>query len=199
MIESVVRLALCGPPGSGKSTVRRLSQELSEDFDLTIHHLRLADPLYSAMSQIYRLAGLPLVDDNVQDGHLLNILGVEMRRINENVLADHARARLRAIALQIEVKPGRHAVICDDMRPPDASFMCALGFRFAEVTSPVGVAVHRRRLRGDITLGSLDDANEVGVDRIDCSEQIDNSGTLDELTTSLRDFWGSLLSDYPRS
>ena len=64
---------------------------------------------------------------------MLNVLGIEMRRINPNVLADHARMRLVGFGLLLDSRRGRHVVICDDMRPPDAPFMRELGFSFVEV------------------------------------------------------------------
>ena len=189
-----MRIALCGPPGAGKSTIRRLSERLEDELEIRVHHLRLADPLYRAQSEIYRLSGRPLAETGVQDGRLLNILGIEMRRINPNVLADHARTRLVGIGQLLEAQPGRHAVVCDDMRPPDASFMRALGFVFVEVKVPRDTAIRRRLFRGDMTLGASDDPNELGLESLEFAARIDNSGSLDDLTASVRAFWNSVLA-----
>lgn len=193
-MSQITRIALCGPPGAGKSTIRRLSELLAGELGLVVHHLRLADPLYQAQNRIYRLSGRPLADTGLQDGRLLNILGTEMRRINPNVLADHARTRLVGIGRLLDSQPGRHAVVCDDMRPPDASFMRELGFDFVEVGVPGHAAVQRRLLRGDMTLGALDDPNELGLESLEFAARIDNSGSLEDLTASVRAFWTSVLA-----
>lgn len=193
-MNQIRRIALCGPPGAGKSTIRRLSELLAGELDLVVHHLRLADPLYQAQTGIYRLSGRPLADTGIQDGRLLNILGVEMRRINPNVLADHARTRLVALGQLLDSQPGRHAVVCDDMRPTDASFMRELGFAFVEVGVPRDTTVQRRLLRGDMTLGAWDDPNELGRESLEFSARIDNSGSLEDLSASVRAFWNSVLA-----
>lgn len=193
-MNDVIRVALCGPPGSGKSTVRRLSERLAPDFGLAIHHLRLAEPLYAAKDEIYRLAGRPLLDSGVQDGRLLNVLGVEMRRINPDVLADYARSRLACLGEALESTSGLHAVICDDMRPPDAPFMQDLGFEFVAVRTSAPIAVARRKRRGDVTLGSLNDPNEVGFEALEVSTTLNNDGTLESLTDTIREFWVTRLS-----
>lgn len=191
MMKGLTRIALCGPPGSGKSTVRRISERLSSELGLVVHHLRLADPLYEAQSEIYRLSGRPLVDPDLQDGRLLNVLGIEMRRINPNVLADHARMRLVGFGLLLDSRRGRHVVICDDMRPPDAPFMRELGFSFVEVVVDADTAIQRRLLRGDVTLGASDDPNERGLDAIEMAARIDNIGSTDDLVAHVRAFWVS--------
>lgn len=188
-MTDIVRVALCGAPGVGKSTVRRLTQVLAGDLGLDVHHLRLADPLYAAQKEVYKLSGRPLVDDELQDGRLLNMLGVEMRRINPEVLADHARAYMLRISGMLEGGLGRHVVLCDDMRPPDAAFMRDLGFEFVEVRTPPAFAARRRRLRGDVTLGSENDPNEVGIQAIEVIAHLDNDGDMDQLTTAVAKFW----------
>ncbi|MDP9988318.1 hypothetical protein QMY03_08835 [Arthrobacter sp. KFRI-F3372] len=194
------KFALFGLPGSGKSTFRKVSELVARDLDLQLQHLRLADPLYAAQEAIYAIAGAPLDTPDTQDGELLNMLGVHMRRINPRILEEHATIRIRELAAAPNRHPGNSRIlICDDMRPTDASFMRRLGFKFVLIDVPPNVSVDRRENRGDISLGSLSDPNERGVAGIDHDFVIDNSGDVSRLFENARRFWEGAILDTDRS
>lgn len=162
----------------------------------TIHHLRLADPLYWAQADVYRRAGRPLENLDMQDGKLLNMLGSEMRRINPDVLADHAREAVGRVLRIIEVSSSQpHVILCDDMRPGDAWFLEELGFRFVAIKVTDDLSRARRRLRGDLSLGALDDATEHGFENLSFMDSIDNGGSLTELERCTEEFWKKALRD----
>jgi hypothetical protein len=184
-------------PGSGKSTFRKLSAELQPRFGFALEHLRLAEPLYQAQAELYRLSGSQLGDESVQDGHLLNVLGVEMRRINPDVLKDHALRRLSRLDSLDEGSV--RVVICDDMRIRDAGYMRDLGFRLVGVVVSEEVSESRRRARGDLTLGSLSDPNELGWQRASCETFIDNNSDLDAFRWRILEFWEGVFGDLDRT
>lgn len=186
----LAQVAFCGPPGAGKSTARRQSQQVASSLGFTLHHFRLADPLYEAQTEIYRIAGRPMIDVSLQDGRLLSVLGVEMRRINPTVLADHARARMLQISRAGAEASGNHIIVCDDMRPPDAEFMRDLGFSFVLVQTTAQESLARRKIRGDLTLGSTDDPNEQGLAGLQFDHVIENNGSVEQLKESLARFLG---------
>ncbi|MDF1489392.1 hypothetical protein [Tessaracoccus caeni] len=154
----------------------------------------MADPLYAAQEAIYRIAGRSLLDSEVQDGKLLNLLGVEMRRINPQVLADHARSSIVLLGQAVDSAPGEHVIVCDDARPPDFSFLCEFGFKLVRVDVFPEKAVDRRSRRGDISLGSLHDPNEIWPEQQQTFAEIDNNGSVDDLFRSVQAFWSSVLS-----
>lgn len=195
----VHRIAVCGPPGSGKSSFRRMSAMIAIERGFTLHHLRLADPLYWAQADVYRRAGRQLENPDMQDGRLLNVLGSEMRRINPEVLADHARETVGRLQRRIELSPSQpHVILCDDMRPADAWFLEELGFRFVGVKVAAGVSSARRRLRGDLSLGALDDVTERGFDELPLMDSIDNDGSLADLKVCVEEFWQKVIRDSDR-
>jgi cytidine deaminase len=194
------KFALFGLPGSGKSTFRKVSELVARDLGFQLQHLRLADPLYAAQEAIYGIVGAPLDTPDTQDGELLNMLGVHMRRINPRVLEEHATARIRELTAAPTRHPGNGRVlICDDMRPIDAPFMKRLGFKFVFIDIPATVSVDRRESRGDISLGSLSDPNECGVAGIDHDFVIDNSGDVSDLFEAAKRFWEGAVFDTDRS
>jgi hypothetical protein len=158
--------------------------------------LRLADPLYLAQADVYRRAGRPLDNPDIQDGRLLNVLGSEMRRINPDVLADHAREAVGRMQRLIEGSLSQpHVILCDDMRPGDAWFLEDLGFRFVGIKVTADLSLARRRLRGDLSLGGLDDVTELGFDELSLMDSIDNDGSMADLQRCAENFWQRTLHD----
>lgn len=142
-------------------------------------HLRLADPIYAAQFELYRIAGLPLRDCLQQDGALLGLLGRELRRINPVVLRDAAVAALARLEGGGVLQHG--LVVCDDMRPQDVAFMRELKFRFVAVVAPNDTTVERCRRRGDLTLAMEMDSSGCDYSEVEADCVIVNRGLLEEL------------------
>ncbi|MFJ3881557.1 hypothetical protein ACIPW5_29415 [Streptomyces sp. NPDC090077] len=145
----MLKIALYGLPGAGKSTAAKvLTQELSSK-GIDVARLRLAEPLYEAQRAVYAMAGRPLADENQQDGRLLNLLGTEMRRINLEALTGPFTYRVR----QAEAESPKTVLLCDDLRAPDVATVTLLGFRLVEISAPAALRRSRRQARGDLSAG----------------------------------------------
>ncbi|MBH1933285.1 hypothetical protein I5Q34_03100 [Streptomyces sp. AV19] len=170
------KLALFGRPGAGKTTLSGLlTVELAEaGADARI--LKVGAPLYELQAVIYAVAGRPLPDGRVQDGQLLNALGLHVRRINPGALTEAFGLRVR----QVERDTPRAVVLCDDMRAADVDAVTALGFRLVEVTAPDPVRLERKGGRGDLSAGDDQHSTEAAVDAVPWL-RVDNSGSLDDL------------------
>src|SRR6185437_3216230 len=130
----VLKLALFGTPGAGKSTASQLIEDYCRAESIEFHRIKLAYPLYEAQSFLYKLAGRPLDEFYTQDGELLSFLGGYLRRINPLVLVDQFAERLaRLVADQSVHARERTVIVCDDMRRLDADALRDLGFVFVRV------------------------------------------------------------------
>lgn len=174
----MIKLALFGEPGSGKTTGGQVLERLCAERALRFHRLRLAEPLYACQQEIYRIAGRPLADRSVQDGVLLNFLGAHLRRINPTVLTDDFRRRLEAL-------PDDGLVLCDDMRAVDAPSLRTLGFVFARIRAPSSLCLTRRAARGDLTVGAASHATEGGLETLDSDYVVDNDAAMSALRERL--------------
>jgi GTPase SAR1 family protein len=189
----LVRIALFGLPGSGKSTACRELLGILERRGQPAVLLKLAEPLYELQNLIYSYCGVPLHDRYRQDGALLNFLGAHLRSINPDVLTDHFASRQRAAEVDAaEAGKTRLFVLCDDMRPVDAPFMRARGFTLVRVDAPRATRERRLAGRGDSTRGSSSHSTELGVDETEHDLLVTNDGTIEALRASLEDILAGL-------
>ncbi|MGW2984148.1 AAA family ATPase [Streptomyces goshikiensis] len=170
------KIALYGLPGAGKSTLARLLTEEVVAAGSEVVQLKLAQPLYEAQSVIYELAGRPLTDRNQQDGRLLNLLGTELRRINQDALTDAFTARAR----QAERKNPGALLVCDDLRAPDVSAVAGLGFVLVEISAPEEARRTRKASRRDLSAGDERHPTEAPLDASPW-RRVENAGSLDDL------------------
>jgi dephospho-CoA kinase len=166
---SVKKIALLGNTGVGKGTFANLLEEMITDH--RIHRLKLARPLYDAQESVYRLCGI-VKPYEVQDGELLNFLGAHMRKINPKVLENSLKARIKDINEGI--------IVCDDARPKDVGYLKELGFVIIEILATPRIAEERRKLRGDLTLGSSKHSNKIRQRSSECDFKVINESTLDD-------------------
>ncbi|SEU14215.1 nucleoside/nucleotide kinase family protein [Nonomuraea wenchangensis] len=182
-MDDSVKIALYGPPGSGKSSAAGILEDYCGAIGLPCAVIKLADPLYEAQSAVYRIAGANLDDFYQKDGELLNSLGRHMRRINPMLLHDRFLARLHDVRSALGDAPS--LVVCDDMRFPDHVFMRSIGFTLVRVFAPDEVCLSRRRERGDLSLASPTHVTENNLHVIEPDGSIDNSGTFPALRRSV--------------
>ncbi|MGP3921252.1 hypothetical protein [Nonomuraea sp. 10N515B] len=191
-MDGTVKVALYGPPGSGKSSAARILEEYCGVIGLPCSLVKLADPLYEAQSAVYHIAGRKLDDFYQKDGELLNSLGRHIRRINPMLLHDRFLARLHDVRRAFGGTPS--LVVCDDMRFPDHMFMRNLGFTFVRIFAPDEICLSRRQERGDLSLASASHVTESNLCAITPDGSIDNSGTLDALRRNVIDILEGLLA-----
>ncbi|MFF0491682.1 ATP-binding protein [Nocardia sp. NPDC004068] len=181
----IVRIALFGPSGAGKSTTGRLIAQRCQVAKVEFHRLSLAEPLYHAQTEIYRLARRPLEDPHVQDAELLAVLGQQMRRINPSALIDDFSDRLQVLLARVRSRSGRHIILCDDMRYHDWKALEQLQFVPVKIFATPEDCADRRRMRGDISSVSGIPWSEQGLDGITPAHTLANTGSLDDLAVAI--------------
>lgn len=194
--KKIVMLGLFGNPGAGKSTTCQIIEKYCLANDIIFKRIKLADPLYEAQSEIYRIAGSTLEDFYQQDGELLNFLGYFLRKINSQVLLDRFAFKLDSYIDDLILSEIRCAlIICDDLRQPDAEFLSEKGFKLIKIISNPEVCEQRRAVRGDKSLGSATHSTEQGLDTISPDYLIENNETLIRLQGKVETLLGDILND----
>lgn len=189
------RIALYGYPGAGKSTAARILKDQCQG-RIWFARIRIAQPLYEAQSDIYQRAGRQLRDFYQQDGELLNLLGIQLRRLNPRILEDRFASSVRESLDRFRKTPMRDGlIVCDDVRYPDVHFIRGLGFDFVQMHTPKIARSMRRHRRGDVSLGSVSDPNEQFLDRLVPDKVLDNSGDLSALSSAIASLLKELMDD----
>ncbi len=183
----ISRIALFGPPGAGKSTSNKILSELCKEKSWKHQTIKLAEPLYTAQSTIYEIAGVKLNNFYQQDGELLNFLGYYLRKLNPSVLLDAFSERLNELVTSYE-DASRLIIVCDDMRQPDCEHLRNLGFLLVRIEADDELCKARKVARGDVTLGNKNHATEAGLDSITADLKISNNGSMKELRTQIANF-----------
>lgn len=183
----IARVTLFGPSGAGKTTTGRAISTHCAAVGIGYHRLGLAEPLYRAQAQLYRLARRPLEDPHTQDGELLAILGRQLRRINPTVLTDDFADRLHSLTATLSSDHrARHLIVCDDMRFLDWAALEQLGFLPVQVYANERDCDTRRRARGDISVVDRTSWTEQGLEKIPTAHTISNTGSIEDLTAAAR-------------
>ncbi len=192
----MLKIALFGNPGAGKSTTSLLIEDYCRSTDVTFRRIRLADPLYDIQSYIYGMAGHPLADFYDQDGELLSFLGGYLRKVNPTVLVDRFAEKLEAVIAELpDTSQGRSIIVCDDMRRLDAESLREHRFVFVRISAAEGECHRRRLMRGDRSLSFAQHPVERGLDEIAQDSTLVNEGTFDDLRQQVVAFLGRLLDD----
>jgi dephospho-CoA kinase len=180
----MLRLALYGHSGSGKSTAADLTERFFRSRGLTVTRLKLAQPLYELQTQFYRVAGVGIGFFD-QDQRLLETIATELRRISPTSLVDDFERRLAAVDADV--------CLNDDVRDVEVDYprLRELGFRFVRIWCDEGTRRERLGGRGDLSV-VLASATTAAIDRIRADVVVDNSDTdLDGLRAVLEDVLGA--------
>ncbi|WP_182884198.1 ATP-binding protein [Microbispora sp. H10885] len=152
----MIKVALYGKPGAGKSTLAELLNREFSAMGRPVVTLKLAAPLYTLQAVIHTFAGRPMTDGSQQDGLLLNDLAAHLRRINPAALTEpFARRLAQAAALHPD-----GVALCDDMRAADVEALRALHFTLVEVSAPEELRRTRKAARNDLSPGNDDHPTE---------------------------------------
>lgn len=178
-----LRIALCGPPGAGKSTSGRLLASMFADAGAGV--VSIATPLYGTQRAFDRIIPDRFASDSKpsrQDGRLLNFLGQHAREILPTALVEDFLYRCELLELS-----GVNVIVCDDARPADLPALHAAGFAIVRLTAPDAVRLERKAQRGDFSAGADEHVTELGhIDDRDLGAiVIDNSGDMDHLRDQL--------------
>jgi len=149
--KRIFNIALYGTPGAGKSTTADLIEEIGKINGIYIKRIKLADPLYKAQAQIYKIAGKK-IDFYSQDGELLNFLGYYLRKLNPSILLNEFDKQIKDFEDMHQLSPIRDGIVlCDDMRSPDFQFMMDNKFLMVRVIAENSLCSKRREQRGDLS------------------------------------------------
>lgn len=179
MNKKPLKLSLLGTTGVGKDTCVQIIRNLFSHKSISV--IRLADPLYAAQEAIYKICKTNK-DFYTQDGELLNFLGAHMRKINPDVLKQSFLDRTQIDNSKADF------VICPDARPLDIPFIRDAGFVILNIHADPSIAMQRRKLRGDLSLGKFDHATEAGLHSSMYDYQLVNNGSLEEFKKEIQHF-----------
>jgi dephospho-CoA kinase len=138
----MMKLALYGLSGSGKSTVAAaLTSSLTRQGH-RVEIVKLAAPLYQLQGSIYATAGRQ-IGPWEHDNEMLRMLASQLRRINPHFIAEDFLHRVHASSADV--------VINDDLRDSQVDYprLAAEGFRFLHVSCTDEVRAGRVTARGD--------------------------------------------------
>lgn len=183
-MKKQIKLGLLGTTGVGKDTCVQIIKNQFPDLALSV--IRLADPLYQAQDAIYKICK-KAKDFDSQDGELLNFLGSHMRKINPEVLKESFLETLQ------RTNPNVHCMICSDVRAIDVPFVREAGFVMIHIDTDPKIALERRKMRGDVSLGKSNHDTEKGICPSLYDHQLINNGSLEEFQESIKTLISSLI------
>lgn len=187
----MIRVALTGLPGAGKSTTAGLLKIALEKAGVTAGIVKMAAPLYDVQNFFYDRCGQS-VGEGRQDGKFLNFLGSHFRDAAPDFLVRDLTMRCEAVSL-IGVK----AIICDDARPVDLRQLRSEGFELVGLEAPDEIRRARKANRGDRFQGndshSTEQAPPGGVVVVD--RTVHNGGSIGDLETKVESLASSLIRE----
>ncbi len=141
----MIKLAVYGLSGCGKSTVARIIADYFSAGKKTIEFIKLAYPLYKIQQVYYETAG-GKIDFYEQDQLLLESIAANLRRISSLSLVNDFMERLK--------KSEADVVINDDIRDYQTDYPALKkeGFIFVKVHCDEELRVRRLKARKDISI-----------------------------------------------
>ena len=140
----MLKLALYGLSGVGKSTTSTLIGRLCCQRGMTFEVVKIAEPLYRMQRDIYARLGRR-ISPHQQDQLLLRALADQIRRIEPSFLAgDFLRRVDQSMAA---------AIVNDDLKDVDFDYprLVQAGFRFVRITCREETRARRLSGRADLT------------------------------------------------
>ncbi len=184
----MVRIALVGQPGAGKSTTAQIFKQLLNDIGHEVVVVKIASPLYDIQNHFYDRMDTSLLPDQ-QDGVFLNFLGSHFRSVSPGFLLCDFKKRWMWAVLT-----GAQTIVCDDARPTDIEGLKNQGFVVIHILASDTLRRRRKTNRGDKTSGSDNHPTELGYETLFSHYRIENSGDLAELTKQIRIIIGMLVN-----
>lgn len=170
-LKKQIKLGLLGTTGVGKDSCVQIIKNIFPGLSIAV--VRLADPLYQAQDAIYKICK-KTKNFHSQDGELLNFLGSHMRKINPEVLKESFLDTLQSYNSDV------HCMICSDVRAIDVPFVRDAGFTIIHIDTDPKIALERRKMRGDISLGKTNHETEKGICPSLYDYQLTNNGSLEQ-------------------
>jgi hypothetical protein len=163
----MLKLALYGLSGVGKSTTSTLIGRMCRQRGMTFEVVKIAEPLYRMQCDIYARLGRQ-VSPHQQDQLLLRALADQIRRIEPSFLVDDFLRRVGQSTAK--------AIINDDLKDVDFDYpkLMRAGFRFVSITCAEETRAHRLSWRADLTQAP-ETSKTWGFDGIRPDWEIDNT------------------------
>ena len=162
-------LFIAGKMSAGKTTLAEMLAEIARSNGKSVQMVKFADPLYRLQSEIYSMAGLPVVKNR----GLMQALGDAVRQnIGQDYFENAVEEAIRNSKEDI--------VIVDDMR---FAGEVTLAKKIGATTVKVEATFQERRRRGEAlgTWSETSHASENGLAGESFRHVIYNNGSLDEL------------------
>lgn len=163
----MLKLALYGLSGAGKSTTSLLLGRLCVERGIDLQVFKIAEPLYLMQQELYTMVGRKIAPYQ-QDQILLRVLAGEIRRIAPSFLADDFLRRVDQSAAEV--------VVNDDLKDVDVDYpkLAAAGFRFVKVACDEETRLRRLANREDLAVAP-ETVQTWRFDRIRPDWEIDNT------------------------
>ena len=174
----MLKLAIYGLSGSGKSTVAKIIKNYYQQRNKKVEFIKLAYPLYKIQQIFYETAGKK-IDFYDQDQVLLEAIARHLRKISKTALADDFIARLKLCTADV--------VINDDIRDYENDYpvLKREKFIFYRVFCDEPLRLERLKARNDITV-QVNSETTRDIDKFEPDWEIDSSaGDLESTKTKI--------------
>jgi dephospho-CoA kinase len=163
----MLRLAIYGLSGSGKSTTAKIIEDYYQQQNKSVEFIKLAYPLYKIQQTFYETAGKP-IDFYDQDQVLLEVIADQLRRISKSALVDDFITRLQACRADVAIN--------DDIRDYryDYPVLKREKFIFCRVFCDEQIRLDRLKARNDITV-QVNSKTTLDLDKFEPEWEIDTS------------------------
>lgn len=140
----MIKIALYGKSGSGKSTVASMVKRYFVNKNMTIGVVKLAEPLYYLQNEVYRVAGKP-IGYYEQDQKMLEIICTWLRELNPISMISNFDENMKNATADV--------ILNDDVRDVecDVPHLKNEGFYFIKITCEEELRVRRLKERSDLS------------------------------------------------